>query len=67
MTERGAPMTPAGFRKFLSRLAIGTKFQFLAIPTCCGLRAVTSWPMTAAPRHASGCITPPIICVGSKP
>jgi type 1 fimbriae regulatory protein FimE len=32
MTERGAPMTPAGFRKFLSRLAIGAKFQFLVHP-----------------------------------
>jgi hypothetical protein len=27
MTERGAPMTPAGFRKFLSRLAIGANLR----------------------------------------
>jgi len=28
MTERGAPMTAAGFRKLLSRLAAATKFPF---------------------------------------
>jgi type 1 fimbriae regulatory protein FimB/type 1 fimbriae regulatory protein FimE len=27
MTERGAPMTPTGFRKLLSRLAVAAKFQ----------------------------------------
>jgi site-specific recombinase XerD len=32
MTERGAPMTPAGFRKFLSRLAVAAKFQFPVHP-----------------------------------
>jgi integrase len=48
MTERGAPMTPAGFRKFLSRLAIGAKFQFLVHPHMLRHNAVTSWPMTAA-------------------
>ena len=28
MTERGAPMTPAGFRKFLARLGVAAKFSF---------------------------------------
>ena len=28
MTERGAPMTPAGFRKLLARLAVVAKFPF---------------------------------------
>ena len=28
MTERGAPMTPAGFRKLLARLGIAAKFPF---------------------------------------
>lgn len=28
MTERGAPMTPAGFRKFLARLGVAAKFPF---------------------------------------
>jgi site-specific recombinase XerD len=28
MTERGAPMTAAGFRKFLARLGEGAKFPF---------------------------------------
>jgi site-specific recombinase XerD len=32
MTERGAPMTAAGFRKMLSRLAISAKFQFSVHP-----------------------------------
>ena len=32
MTERGAPMTPAGFRKMLSRLAVAAKFQFSVHP-----------------------------------
>ena len=28
MTERGAPMTPAGFRKLLARLGVAAKFPF---------------------------------------
>ena len=32
MTERGAPMTPAGFRKFLARLAVAAKFPFSVHP-----------------------------------
>src|SRR5436190_9609105 len=34
ITERKAPITPAGFRKMLSRLAAGAKFQFSVIHTC---------------------------------
>ena len=32
MSERGAPMTPAGFRKFLARLAVAAKFPFSVHP-----------------------------------
>ena len=32
MTERGAPMTPAGFRKFLAGLAVAAKFPFSVHP-----------------------------------
>jgi type 1 fimbriae regulatory protein FimE len=32
MTERGAPMTAAGFRKLLSRLAVAAKFPFSVHP-----------------------------------
>jgi len=32
MTERGAPMTPAGFRKMLARLGEAAKFQFRVHP-----------------------------------
>jgi len=32
MTERGAPMTPAGFRKFLARLSRAAKFPFPVHP-----------------------------------
>lgn len=32
MTERGAPMTPAGFRKFVARLAAAAKFPFPVHP-----------------------------------
>jgi len=28
MTERGAPMTPVGFRKLLSRRGVAAKFEF---------------------------------------
>jgi type 1 fimbriae regulatory protein FimB/type 1 fimbriae regulatory protein FimE len=36
MTERGAPMTAAGFRKFLSRLAVAAKFPLACTRTCSG-------------------------------
>jgi len=32
MSERGAPMTPAGFRKFLARLGVAAKFPFSVHP-----------------------------------
>jgi len=32
MSERGAPITPTGFRKFLSRLAVAAKFPFPVHP-----------------------------------
>ena len=32
MSERGAPMTPAGFRKLFARLAVAVKFPFSLHP-----------------------------------
>ena len=53
MTERGAPMTPAGFRKLLSRLAIAAKFQFSVHPHMLQARvrfqARQRWPGHARP------------------
>jgi type 1 fimbriae regulatory protein FimE len=58
MTERGAPMTPAGFRKFLSRLAIGAKFQFLVHPQmlrhACGFKLANDGRDTRALQHYLG-------------
>jgi site-specific recombinase XerD len=57
MTERGAPMTPAGFRKFLSRLAIGAKFQFLVHPHmlhACGYELANDGRDTRALQHYLG-------------
>jgi site-specific recombinase XerD len=58
MTERGAPMTPAGFRKFLSRLAIGTKFQFPVHPHmlrhACGYKLANDGRDTRALQHYLG-------------
>jgi site-specific recombinase XerD len=58
MTERGAPMTPAGFRKFLSRLAIGAKFQFLVHPHmlrhACGYKLANDGRDTRALQHYLG-------------
>ena len=41
-SERGAPFTPAGFRKMAARLVSR------CIRTCCGTRAASSSPMTAS-------------------
>jgi site-specific recombinase XerD len=58
MTERGAPMTPAGFRKFLSRLAIGAKFQFPVHPHmlrhACGYKLANDGRDTRALQHYLG-------------
>jgi site-specific recombinase XerD len=58
MTERGAPMTAAGFRKFLSRLAIRAKFQFLVHPHmlrhACGYKLANDGRDTRALQHYLG-------------
>jgi site-specific recombinase XerD len=58
MTERGAPMTPAGFRKFLSRLAVAAKFQFLVHPHmlrhACGYKLANDGRDTRALQHYLG-------------
>jgi site-specific recombinase XerD len=58
MTERGAPMTPAGFRKFLSRLAVAAKFQFPVHPHmlrhACGFKLANDGRDTRALQHYLG-------------
>ena len=58
MTERGAPMTAAGFRKLLSRLAVGAKFQFSVHPHmlrhACGFKLANDGRDTRALQHYLG-------------
>src|SRR2546428_4650203 len=58
MTERGAPMTPAGFRKFLARLAVAAKFPFPVHPHmlrhACGYKLANDGRDTRALQHYLG-------------
>ena len=58
MTERGAPMTPAGFRKFLARLAVAVKFPFPVHPHmlrhACGYKLANDGRDTRALQHYLG-------------
>ena len=58
MTEREAPMTPAGFRKMLSRLAAGAKFEFSVHPHmlrhACGYKLANDGRDTRALQHYLG-------------
>ena len=58
MTERGAPMTPAGFRKLLSRLAVAARFQFPVHPHmlrhACGYKLANDGRDTRALQHYLG-------------
>jgi type 1 fimbriae regulatory protein FimB/type 1 fimbriae regulatory protein FimE len=58
MTERRAPMTTAGFRKMLARLAVGTKFQFSVHPHmlrhACGYKLANDGRDTRALQHYLG-------------
>ena len=58
MTERGAPMTPAGFRKLLSRLGVTSKFQFPVHPHmlrhACGYKLANDGRDTRALQHYLG-------------
>ena len=58
MTERGAPMTPAGFRKLLARLAVAAKFPFGAHPHmlrhACGYKLANDGRDTRALQHYLG-------------
>jgi len=58
MTERGAPMTPAGFRKMLSRLAVSARFQFSVHPHmlrhACGFKLANDGRDTRALQHYLG-------------
>ena len=56
--ERKAPMTPAGFRKMLSRLAVGAKFHFSVHPHmlrhACGYKLANDGRDTRALQHYLG-------------
>jgi type 1 fimbriae regulatory protein FimB/type 1 fimbriae regulatory protein FimE len=58
MTERKAPMTPAGFRKMLARLAVGANFQFSVHPHmlrhACGYKLANDGRDTRALQHYLG-------------
>src|SRR5262245_22559975 len=58
MTERQAPMTPAGFRKLLSRLGVTAKFQFPVHPHmlrhACGYKLANDGRDTRALQHYLG-------------
>ena len=58
MTEREAPMTPAGFRKMLSRLGVSAKFQFSVHPHmlrhACGFKLANDGRDTRALQHYLG-------------
>ena len=58
MTERKAPMTAAGFRKLLSRLAAAAKFQFPVHPHmlrhACGFKLANDGRDTRALQHYLG-------------
>ena len=58
MTERGAPMTPAGFRKLLARLGVAAKFPFSIHPHmlrhACGYKLANDGRDTRALQHYLG-------------
>ena len=58
MTERGAPMTPAGFRKLVSRLGVAAKFPFPIHPHmlrhACGYKLANDGQDTRALQHYLG-------------
>ena len=58
MTERGAPMTPAGFRKLLARLGAAAKFPFGVHPHmlrhACGYKLANDGRDTRALQHYLG-------------
>ena len=58
MTERGAPMSPAGFRKMIARLGELAKFSFLVHPHmlrhACGYKLANDGRDTRALQHYLG-------------
>src|SRR5712671_596409 len=58
MTERGAPMTPAGFRKLVARLGVAAKFPFPIHPHmlrhACGYKLANDGQDTRALQHYLG-------------
>ena len=58
MTERGAPMTPAGFRKMLARLGEAANFPFLVHPHmlrhACGYKLANDGRDTRSLQHYLG-------------
>ena len=51
-SERGAPFSTAGFRKMIAQLGKVAGFKFGVHPTCCAMRAASSWPTTETKRLA---------------
>jgi type 1 fimbriae regulatory protein FimB/type 1 fimbriae regulatory protein FimE len=58
MTERDAPITAAGFRKMLSRLAVDAKFQLSIHPHmlrhACGFKLANDGSVLARQRSFAG-------------
>jgi site-specific recombinase XerD len=58
ITERGAPMSPAGFRKMLARIAEGAEFPFPVHPHmlrhACGYKLANDGQDTRAVQHYLG-------------
>jgi hypothetical protein len=43
MSERGAPMSPVGFRRMLERLGEAARWHLAYIRACCAMPAASSW------------------------
>jgi len=58
MTERGSPMSAAGFRKMLARVSVEAKFPFLVPPNmlrhACGFKLANDGQDTRALQHYLG-------------
>ena len=58
MTERGSPMSAAGFRKMLARVSVEAKFRFLVHPQmlrhACGFKLANDGHDTRALQHYLG-------------
>ena len=53
VSERGAPLSVAGYQRMVARAGEAAGFGFLIHATCCVIAAATSWPTTARTRGLS--------------